>query len=135
MIVEKFSQTMFYSEKNSDVIFVEFPNNLKVSLAVAKELVANRWKYTKNEKHYLVVDVSTIREISTEAKEFMQSPDYGLKNILGAAFIATNPVAVLFANIFIKTQKDFDAKLFSNKEEAFEWIVKYKKMINGKIND
>lgn len=126
---------MFHSEENSNIIFAEFSNNLTIDLRMAKELVTNRLIYTKNKKHYVVVDVSTIRGISPEAKEFMQNPHNGLKNILGAAFIATNPVAILFANIFIKTQKDFDAQLFSNKEAAFEWITEHKQMINGDINN
>ncbi|MEO7992654.1 MAG: hypothetical protein ABI663_24090 [Chryseolinea sp.] len=121
-----YSHGIFYLEKSSDIIFVEFPNNLNVNLAIAKELVANRLNFTENKKHYFVIDVSNVRAISTEAKEFLQHPNGGLKNILGAAFIATNPVGVLFANIFIKTQKCFDAKLFTNKEDAFEWIVEYR---------
>lgn len=121
----KYSHGIFFLEENTDTIFVEFPTNLNVNLTIAKELVASRLNFTKNKKHYFVIDVSNVRAISTEAKEFLQHPNSGLKNILGAAFIATNPVGVLFANIFIKTQKDFDSKLFSNKEDAFEWILKY----------
>jgi hypothetical protein len=45
-----------------------------------------------------------------------------LKNILGAAFIASNPVAALIANIFVKTPKDFIARFFSNRKEALDWI-------------
>ena len=129
---ENHSPVIFFIEQSSDVVFVEFLNNLKVDIAVAKELVADRIRFTKNEKHYFIIDVSNVREITTEAKEFLQHPNMGLKNILGAAFIATNPVAILFANIFIKTQKDFDAKLFSNKEDAFEWLVEYRQIANGK---
>ena len=54
-------------------------------------------------------------------------------NILGAAFIATNPVSALFANIFIKTQKDFQAKFFSNKEDAFDWIIACREKVRSKL--
>lgn len=110
----------------SDIIFAEFPDNLKVNLEVAKAIVSDRLVFTKNQLHYIIFDVSNVKEITTEAKEFMQQPDYGLKNILGAAFLATNPMATLIAKIFVKTQKDFQAKFFNTKEDAFEWILTYR---------
>lgn len=134
MKVEKYPWVVCSAEKNSDIIFAEFPYNLKIDLAVAREIVVNRLDFAKNKKHYLIIDVSHVREISTEAKEYMQRPDTGQKNVLGAAFIATNPVSALIANIFIKTQKDFQAKFFSNKQDAVEWILEYKQEVNSKIN-
>ncbi len=126
MMTENYFQLIHYSEIDRDIIFAEFPSNVKVDLAVAKELVANRLNFTKSKKHYVVIDLKNVRGISNEAQKFMQHPDAGLKNILGAAFIAINPVSVLIANIFIKTIKDFDAKLFTDKENAIEWIRLHK---------
>ena len=123
MATVKYPMVIFYADRSSDIIFAEFPSNLKIDLAVAREIVANRLDFAKGSKHYVVIDVSNVREITPEAKDYMQGRETGQKNILGAAFIATNPVSVLFANIFIKTQKDFQAKFFSNKEDAFEWIM------------
>ena len=131
MTIRKFPLVTCYSEQNSDIIFAEFSNNLKINLVVAREIVANRLDFAKNKEHYVVLDVSNVREISTEAKEYMQRPDTGQKNILGIAFIATNPVSALFANIFIKTQKDFPAKFFSNKDDAFDWIIEYREKVRG----
>ena len=109
--------------RDSNVIFAEFSNNLQVDLAKAKEIVDTRLALTGNKEHYIIFDLSNVRHVSSDAKEFMQRPDEGLKNILGAAFIASNPVSALIANIFIKTPKDFQSKFFSGKEEAFEWIM------------
>jgi len=134
MIVERYPYVLCSAKKDSDIIFAEFPNNLKINLAVAKEIVANRLDFAKNKEHYVIIDVSNVREISTEAKEYMQRPDTGQKNVLGVAFLATNPVSALIANIFIKTQKDFQARFFSKKEDAVEWIMEYKKKVNRKLN-
>jgi hypothetical protein len=122
----KYSQLMCYSVIDTDIIFAELPANLKIDLAMAKELVADRLDFTKSQKHYIVIDVTNIREITNEAKIFLQRSDTGLKNILGAAFVATNPVSILIANIFIKTKKDFEAMLFSDKESAITWIESQK---------
>ena len=114
------------TEQNNDIVFVEFPDNSKVDLMSAQKIVAGRLDFTKHEKHYLIIDISNVRHVSTEAREFMQHADGGLQNILAAAFIATNPVSSLIANIFIKTPKNFEARFFANKEAAFEWIYTHR---------
>jgi hypothetical protein len=133
-IMEKYLPTVYYAGNNdSDIVFAEFPHNLKVDLTKAKEMVANRLFLTQNKKHFLVVDVSNVRAVTQEAKEFLQRSENGLKNILGAAFVATNPISTLIANIFVKTPKDFEARFFSNKEDAFDWIIEYRKKIMSNI--
>jgi hypothetical protein len=134
MTIKKYPLVTCKTEKYSDIIFADFASNLKIDLEVAREIVANRLDFAKNKKHYVILDVSNVRDISTEAKEYMQQPNTGQKNILGIAFIASNPVSTLFANIFIKTQKDFQAKFFSDKEDAFDWIVEKRRQINAKIS-
>jgi hypothetical protein len=108
----------------ADIIFVEFATNFRVDLAAAKLIVTKRLNFAGDRKHYLVLDMSNVRAVTADAKKYLQKPDGGLKNILGAALIASNPVSALIANIFIKTDKQFDAKFFSNKEDAFEWVYR-----------
>jgi hypothetical protein len=127
-MVEK-NLTVYYTASDSDIIFAEFPANQKIDLAKAKEMVAYRLDMAQSKKHFIIVDISNVREVSKEAKEFLQQAENGLKNILGAAFIATNPVSALIANIFIKTPKDFEAKFFANKSDAFTWILDQRKKI------
>jgi hypothetical protein len=110
----------------SGLFFAEYEENLKVDLAIAKEMVAYRTEFTENIPHYVVLDISNVKQVTAGAKAYMQHPEYGLKNILGAAFVANNRVAALIANIFIKTPKDFEAKFFHSKEEAVRWIKECK---------
>lgn len=120
-------------EKECNIVFVEFDAKLKVDLEVARDIVNYRLEFTQNNKHYLIADMSNVREITAEAKEFLQSKDGGLKNILGAALIASNPVSALIANIFIKSQKNFQAKFFSNKKDASAWIIEHSKSNGNQI--
>lgn len=108
----------------ADVIFVEFCTNLRVDLAAARQIVARRLHFAGNKKHYLVLDMSNVRSVTADAKKYLQEPNGGLKNIRAAALIASNPVAALIANIFVKTPKDFQAKFFYSKQDAFEWVYK-----------
>jgi hypothetical protein len=128
-ITKKFPYVICSREEGGDIIYAEFPDPIRVDLAIARELVANRLSFSKNQAHYYILDLSNVKEITTEAKDFMQSPEGGLKNILGGALIATNPVSKLIANIFTKTRKDFRAQVFSNKIEAFRWITEEKEKI------
>ena len=127
--MEKEPHVIYYSEMNSDIIYAEFPKYQEIDLAGAKEMVANRFALAKDKHHYIIVDLSNVRKISSEAKEYLQRPDTGLKNILGAAFIVTNPVSTLIANIFIKTPKEFQAKSFFTKDAAFQWIMECKQTV------
>ncbi len=127
MRTEKYSFVTCHQDEEMDIVFMEYPEGLKVDLEKAKAILACRLQFTQNKKHYLIIDLSNVREVSSEAKKFMQLPDQGLANILGAAFIAANPVSALIANIFIKTEKDFPAHFFSNQEDALHWLKELKK--------
>jgi hypothetical protein len=124
----KFSPIMLSTSGSAaDIIYVEFPTNLQVDLKAAREIVEQRLQFAGPEKHYLILDMSNVRGISSEAKNFLQQPEGGLKNILGAALIASNPVSALIANIFVKTPKSFEARFFHKKQDAIEWVHRERK--------
>jgi len=133
MKIEKYPLVTCHTEENVDIIFADFRDNLNVDLAAATEIVANRLDFANGKKHYLIVDVSNVIKVSPEAKAFLQRNDDSLKNILGTAFIATNPVSAMIANIFVKTKKNFQARFFSKKEDALEWIIAYRQKMSNKI--
>lgn len=126
MIVKQYPLITFSTEPGSDIVFMEFPLPLEVDLEKARKIVGYRLQFTENRQHYLVSDTTNVQHVTAEAKEFLQQPEAGLKNILGAAFIGGNPVAALIANIFVKTPKDFEARFFTSREAAFTWIERQK---------
>lgn len=130
MKIKKYAFVTCSQEINESIVFSEYPNNLIVDLSTAEDMVASRLDFTDHKPHYIIIDLSNVKKVTAEAKEYMQSPEGGLKNILGAAFLASNPVSALIANIFIKTPKKFEAKFFYNKASAVRWIegLKEKKL-------
>jgi hypothetical protein len=122
---KKYQHVTCSLDSTTGIFFAEYENNLKVDLTVAKIIVANRFEFTDNRPHYVIIDISNVKEVTAEAKEYMQHPEGGLKNILGAAFIANNPVAELIATIYVKTSMDFEAKFFRKKEDAVSWLMAY----------
>jgi hypothetical protein len=107
----------------SDIIMATLQSSVNMDLAMAEQIVAERLTFSENKDHYLVVEVSKVLSITAEAKKYLQTHDGGLKKILGAALIATNPLSALIANIFIKTPTQFKSRFFSNESEALDWIV------------
>jgi hypothetical protein len=121
--IKKYAYVTYSAQPdNSNIIIAEYTSSLKVDLSIAKSIVTDRLDFTDNKEHYLVLDMSNIRDVSVEAKEYMQHPEGGLKNILSAAFIGENPVAELYANVYIKTPKNFEAMFFNNKKDAIQWL-------------
>lgn len=130
MITEKYPLVTFSTEPGSDIVFMEVPAALEVDLEKAREIVAARLQFTGDRQHYLIADTTNVQHVTVEAKEFLQQPDTGLRNIIGAAFLGSNPVATLIANIFLKTPKDFEARFFPSREAAQEWIEEQKTRMN-----
>ena len=134
MIITKEYPTMTcHLDTANNVVFAEFAPNLRVDIVKAKQMVADRLALTKDQSHYVIMDFSNVREVTPEAKEFLQRSDGGLKNILGAGFLANNLVSALIANIFIKSTTEFPTKFFSRKNDALQWIQKHQKNILKKI--
>jgi hypothetical protein len=123
---KEYPLVIYSTDKHADIVYGEIRHTLRIDVSIAREIVESRLDFTQNEKHYLIADVSKVTGVTAEAKEYFQRPAAGLKNILGAAFIGSSPVAVLIANIFIKTRKEFQSKIFTNKHDAFLWIYEYK---------
>ena len=123
--IKKYS--FFKIEQQLDIICVTFNKNLKVDFQIANQLVIDRLDFAKNRKYYYIIDISNIKHVTTEAKKYMQNEEKPLQNILGAAFIASNPVSALLANIFIKTQTNFPSKFFVKMTDALNWIIELKK--------
>jgi hypothetical protein len=129
MKVKTYRFITLYKEAENDIIFNEYPKNLRVDLTVAQEIVANRLEFAEGEKHYLIGDLTNVKSVTSEARAYLLDPNTGVKDILGAAFIAGNPVAALIANVFIKTSKKFPSKFFSKKTDALNWINELKRSI------
>lgn len=115
-----------FSERHNDIVIAELMHNINIDLQTAKDIVAQRLSYASNKKHYLVANVSHVLSISAEAKKYLQEPENGQKNILGAALVASSPLSALIANVFIKTPTNFKSRFFTKMEDAMRWILDQK---------
>lgn len=109
-----------------DIILMELKDKINLDLKATEEMIANRLSFSKNKAHFLVGDFSNVRSVTPAAWRLSQDEKIGLKNILGAAFISSSPVASLLINIFVKSNLKVKVKYFSNKAEAIRWIKEYR---------
>lgn len=123
MEIREYPMVTYARLGQSNLVYAEFRHAVSVDLTTAKAIVASRLEFTQNKMHMLVADMSMVKHMTNEAKEYMQRADGGLQNIVAAALIASNPLAALIANIFVKGPKQFPARFFARKEDAMHWIL------------
>lgn len=131
MEVKKYTFVTISKNPGENILFFDFNDNLSIDVDIIKEVIANRHDFANGEDHYLIMDLSNLKHISSEAKNYAYSSEAGLKNILAGAFIATNPVSRLLANVLVKTTVDIPSKMFTDKESALKWILEIKKQNNN----
>lgn len=127
--VKELSYLVNFSAVTHDVLVAGFNTHVNVDLVLAKAIVAQRIEFMNHREHYLVADFSRVLSITPDAKKFLQQPEFGLKNILGAALVASNPLSALLAHVFIKSGALFRSRFFFNQADAISWIMKCRKEV------
>lgn len=119
--------TIWTDDSNPDIIFGIYSPKLEIDLAIAKELIENRLDYSEQRPVYTLIDFTNVKSVTKEARDFMNSPEGGLKGLLGGAFLSNNVVGTLFINLYLKVSHPvIPAKFFTNKNEALTWLKKIK---------
>jgi hypothetical protein len=78
-------------------------------------------------KHPLLIDSRNIRSISKEARDFF-SMNNRESSVIAFAIIIDSPLSRIIGNFFMGLNKPrVPARLFSNEEEAIEWLKQVSK--------
>jgi len=108
-----------------NIIFFKYAPQIEIDLETAKGMVEKRLDYTENEAVFTLIDFTNVKSVTKEARDYMNSPDGGLKGILGGAFLSNNVVATLFVNLYLKVSSpSIPARFFTNREDAVNWLRK-----------
>lgn len=120
-------ENISFSSVGSGIIFFKYAPSVNIDLNTAIRMVENRLEYTEGKPVYTLIDFTNVKSVTKEARDYMNSPEGGLKGILGGAFLSNNVVATLFVNLYLKVSNPvIPAKFFTNKEEAIKWLNKIK---------
>ena len=119
--------TLWKDDFDDDIILWNYAHQLEIDITIAKELVKTRLEYCHGKSVFALIDGTQIKSTTREARDYMNSPEGGLKGILGGAFLSKNPVATLSINLYLKINKpSVPAKFFTNKEDALQWLKRIK---------
>ena len=108
-----------------DIIHVNYPDKIGVTLEDAKEEVALCSKIRDGEKVLSIVDLSKIKFVDKEARNYYASKE--LTKIYSAVVLIVNsPVSRVIGNFFLGLNKpSIPLKLFSNEKEGVKWLKRF----------
>ena len=124
---KEYETASFWKEGDDDILLFKYSPKLEMTIDTAKEIVRSRLEYCHGVSMYVLIDATNIKSVTKEARDYMNSPEGGLKGVLGGAFLSNNVVATLVINLFLKVSNPpIPAKFFTNKKEALKWLRKIK---------
>lgn len=127
MIDKQECENITFGKIENGIIFFKYKPSIEIDINIAKDLVSKRMAYTHGDAVYTLIDFTNVKSVTKEARDYMNSPDGGLKGILGGAFLSNSIVATLFVNLYLKVSSPpVPAKLFTNTEDALVWLKKIK---------
>ena len=119
--------TVWREDHYPGLIFGVYAPRLEINLPVARELIENRLEYSGGEAAYFLIDFTNVKSVTKEARDYMNSPDGGLKGVLAGAFVSNNVVSTLLVNLFLKVCAPVvPAKFFTDRHEALRWLIRIK---------
>jgi hypothetical protein len=126
---QQFKHTSFWKEEDDNILFWDYCPLTVIDIEIAKELVEDRLKYSEGKALYSIADVTNLKSVTKDAREYMSSPDGGLRGILGGAFLSNSIVNNMVVNLYLKMNKpSVPAKFFTKKEDAVTWVRGLKKL-------
>ena len=127
LIENKDYSNISFGKIENDIIFFKYKPSVEIDIATAKDMVKNRMDYTSGKSVYTLIDFTNVKSVTKEARDYMNSPEGGLKGILGGAFLSNSVVATLFVNLYLKVSNPpVPAKFFTKEEDALGWLKKIK---------
>ncbi|MFN5418119.1 MAG: STAS/SEC14 domain-containing protein [Flavobacteriia bacterium] len=111
--------------RNENGIVIAMFNVVHIDVDKARELIKRRNEFTNHQPFRTLIDVTKVKGISKEARDVFGSAE-GTKNVERAAFITNSPLSAFLANFLIKvnlTKAKSNVRLFTNKENAMQWLI------------
>ena len=99
--------------------------NIVVGLPEMKENLAILTELLDGKSAPMLIDMRKIKTSTREAREFAAGPEY-TRVMSALAMLSAAVVGTVLGNLFINFSKPrFPTRLFSNEEQAIDWLKKY----------
>ncbi|HEY8934549.1 MAG TPA: hypothetical protein VIM65_04985 [Cyclobacteriaceae bacterium] len=123
---KEYERISFWKIEN-DILLFKYAPKTEIDISIAKRMVENRLDYTSGKSIYALIDFTNVKSVTKEARDYMNSPEGGLRGISGGAFLSNNVVATLFINLYLKVSNpSIPAKFFTSQQDALRWLQQIK---------
>ncbi|MGC4233513.1 MAG: hypothetical protein QM594_11090 [Niabella sp.] len=110
-------------EKDDGILKAKYKPGVFVNLKAAKQIVADRLRFTGKEDLVVLIYDDGITNIDREARVYLASKEAN-KHIKAGVIINKSPVTSVVGNFFIKLNKPaIPCKLFSSEQKAVKWLT------------
>lgn len=131
MIRELETQDVYFKLEN-EILFCSYKKQLEIDIETAKRIIKDRSLFTEGKRYPVLIDFTNMKFVTKEARDYMNTPEGGLKGLLGGAFLSNNVVGTLFVNLYLKVSEPvIPAKFFTRKEEALRWLTELNNKTKG----
>lgn len=122
---DKVLDTPHYRIKtDKNILFVTYKG--RITLAMAKEVVETRFKFTDFKSLPVLVEGISVSAIDKDARDYL-STDEGIKGIKAGAIYVNSTFQSFLGNFFLKVSNPkIPTKIFTDKESAIKWLEQYK---------
>jgi len=121
-------------KKEEKILDCKFVENLEMDLEIAKICVADRIKFSKGISYPAMIDMSGLRSVTKEAREYMGKEGAAL--ITAGALIVHSPLTQILGNLFLTLNKPkVPTKIFTDKNDAREWLKQFPVLNTQETNE
>lgn len=110
------------------ILVGEFAKDLDVDLKTAKRIVQARKEISNYQPCLILVDVTSVKSVSKEARDYFGSKE-GSSHLIASAIYSNSKLSNFLANFLIKVnllKSEAPIKLFDNREKAMKWLEQFK---------
>lgn len=97
-----------------------------INLEMAKVMVRDRLKVSNGIVRPMFIDISSMASTNIETRKYLSSEE-AIYLVSAGAIYTANPIAKFAGNLFLHiNQPKVPTRIFTNKQEAIEWLQQYK---------
>jgi hypothetical protein len=123
--VMEYSSPYIHLRMSNQILQVTYVNNLKINLAIAKDIVQTRRSFTQDQVIPVMIFSKGLSSIDKPAREFLASAE-GVNGLSAAAILVHSPFGSFLGNFFLTVNKTgIPVKIFSNQARAEKWLRKF----------
>lgn len=124
------------SVRETGVLIARVYPDMHIDLQRAKEYHSLVSYLSKNRPHTMVIDITSLNEMSPEARIYLQETSSKWGNTVAVALISNSITAKVISNFFLSINKPtYPVKVFANSLEAHLWSrLQYRKRISRKAS-